>query len=128
MGSPLLTINQLSHIMSALNFIAPILDLAQNDFVSRRWKRRPSCSTTTPTSPSTWCPPSSGEACSSSPCSPFSSSLQPSPADMEPLQPSTEPLPQHMEPQSTDRTRATRTSELCSPTCWTPTQLHLSLS
>jgi len=36
MGSPLLTINQLSHIMSALNFIAPILDLAQNDFVQSK--------------------------------------------------------------------------------------------
>merc|ERR1712080_687739 len=36
MGSPALTIIQLSHIMSALSFIAPILDLAQNDFVQSK--------------------------------------------------------------------------------------------
>merc|ERR1711944_73068 len=36
MGSPALTIIQLSHTMSALSFIAPILDLAQNDFVQSK--------------------------------------------------------------------------------------------
>merc|ERR1712018_907975 len=33
---PALTIIQLSHIMSALSFIPPILDLAQNDFVQSK--------------------------------------------------------------------------------------------
>merc|ERR1711936_1433153 len=36
MGSPALTIIQLSHNMSAVSFIAPILDLAQNDFVQSK--------------------------------------------------------------------------------------------
>merc|ERR1712066_968484 len=107
-NSPALTKHPASrHIMSALSFIAPILDIAQNDFVQSKVEEAAKLFYNNANVTINLVPALVGGGLLLILLVPLLALL---------FQPSTEPLHLPMEPRSTDRTRATRTSGRFSPT------------